>query len=178
MELASKRVIAAAIDAVFIACIDMAIMYFIWLTGISFGLLREDGDQLANIIYSSGLFFLDGLTSVAVPITGIYMFLADAVYEEPYLLAALFFLMCTAANWLYHSLFEATGDGGTPGKRIMGVRVVAEFRRRPTLSSASLRYLGRVLSVLALGIGFLPLFGPGRDRALPEALSGCRVEAD
>jgi uncharacterized RDD family membrane protein YckC len=65
-------------------------------------------------------------------------------------------------------------EGATPGKRLLGLRVVAEDGSEPIgLSRAAVRVLGYLLSGLTLGIGFLMMAFGGS--ALHDRLAGTRV---
>lgn len=77
------------------------------------------------------------------------------------------------AGLAYPALFWGL-SGATPGKRLLGLEVVAQDGSRPPgLSRGLLRVLGFALSAGALGLGFLPLLGgaPG----LHDRLAGTRV---
>jgi uncharacterized RDD family membrane protein YckC len=64
--------------------------------------------------------------------------------------------------------------GATPGKRLLGLAVVAEDGSAPIgLSRAAVRVLGYLLSSLTLGIGFLMIAFGGS--ALHDRLAGTRV---
>ena len=56
-----------------------------------------------------------------------------------------------ATNWCYGLLFEAFGSGQTPGKRLMGLRVVREDGSPATFLDVAIRNFCR-------GIDFLPAF--------------------
>jgi len=63
--------------------------------------------------------------------------------------------------------------GATPGKRLLGLKVVAEDGSEPIgLSRATVRVLGSLLSGLTLGIGFLMIAFGG---SLHDRLAGTRV---
>lgn len=66
--------------------------------------------------------------------------------------------------------------GGTPGKMLMGLRVVTPLGGSLSVIHAFGRYLAFWLSALTLGLGFLMvLFDPQR-RALHDHLAGTRVQ--
>ncbi len=82
-------------------------------------------------------------------------------------------LLALLAGLAYPALFWGL-SGATPGKRLLGLEVVAQDGSRPPgLSRGLLRVLGFGLSAGALGLGFLPLLGgaPG----LHDRLAGTRV---
>lgn len=74
-------------------------------------------------------------------------------------------LLCHAANWLrvflslainpvYFAFFWTLG-GQTPGQYLMGVRVVRADGRRMTVLRGLVRWVGLIVSLLPLGLGFL-----------------------
>jgi uncharacterized membrane protein SpoIIM required for sporulation/uncharacterized RDD family membrane protein YckC len=57
--------------------------------------------------------------------------------------------------FLYYVLFEALGDGRTPGKRVLGIRVVLDTGRSVTANAATVRNLIRIVDFL-VPLGPLP----------------------
>ena len=77
--------------------------------------------------------------------------------------------------WLYFSGFEASAWQGTPGKRLLKLRVLDVNGVPLRFPRTSLRYLCRFLSALPLGAGYLmALFNPSRQ-ALHDILASTRV---
>jgi uncharacterized RDD family membrane protein YckC len=74
----------------------------------------------------------------------------------------------------YFSAFTAVG-GQTIGKMAVGIRVVADGRRPLDGGAAIRRTLAGVLSVLTLGLGFLPALVGSDRRTLHDRLTGTRV---
>ncbi len=102
---------------------------------------------------------------------------AGAPFPSMDLVAAL--LVPCLALWLvlagvYVAYFTHAG-GQTPGKMLMGIRVVGVDDADPTWSQAALRPLGYLLSLLPLGLGFLMAAVPPGKRALHDLLTGTRV---
>jgi uncharacterized RDD family membrane protein YckC len=84
-----------------------------------------------------------------------------------------------AVSWvalvpLYHVLLWAWG-GQTLGQRAVHIRVVREDGGPPGLWRAVVRYLVYAISLLFLGIGFLPALWDERRRGLPDLVSGTMV---
>jgi uncharacterized RDD family membrane protein YckC len=72
------------------------------------------------------------------------------------LLGALGFLLALFAGLAYFTYFEGSSSGQTIGKRAMSIRVVDATNLGPVSPGrAALRYLGRLVSGLALFIGYL-----------------------
>ena len=65
--------------------------------------------------------------------------------------------------------------GGTPGKMLMGLRVVSEDGSRLTVMHALARYLAFWVSAFTLGIGFLLVIFDPQRRALHDHLAKTRV---
>src|SRR3989442_13249280 len=71
--------------------------------------------------------------------------------------------------WGYFLLFEALNGGRTPGKRLMGIRVVMDTGHPLTFTAAPLRNLVRIVDLqpgltYPVGLGFV-LFHPHNKRA-------------
>ena len=75
---------------------------------------------------------------------------------------------------VYVGFFTRSG-GQTPGKMLLGIRVVHRDGRDPTISQAWFRPLGYAVSGLPFGLGFLLAVVPPRKVALHDLLTGTRV---
>jgi uncharacterized RDD family membrane protein YckC len=81
---------------------------------------------------------------------------------------------CVMLNAAYAVLFT-TASGQTAGKVVAGLRVVSEGSLRVPVTQAAVRTALAPLSLLVVGLGYLPaLVGPDR-RALHDRLSNTRV---
>jgi uncharacterized RDD family membrane protein YckC len=65
--------------------------------------------------------------------------------------------------------------GQTPGMAVMGIQVLRKDARPPTLLYSFIRYIGLLLSFLALGLGFLWVLVDRRRRGWHDKLSGTYV---
>jgi uncharacterized RDD family membrane protein YckC len=73
--------------------------------------------------------------------------------------------------FVYYSLFEASSEQATIGKRVMGLIVCGADGRRLTLPRAAIRTLAKALSLLTCGVGFImPLLTPWKQ-ALHDKLT-------
>src|SRR5439155_12152122 len=84
-------------------------------------------------------------------------------------------------TWGYFLLFEALNDGRTPGKRVLGIRVVMDTGHRVTFTAAAVRNLVRIVDAQPLvsylvGLGFV-LFHPQIKR-LGDIVAGTVVVRD
>lgn len=83
-------------------------------------------------------------------------------------------------GWLYYALFESSAWQGTPGKRLLGLRV-SDLRGRPIgFGRATGRFIGRVLEgLLPFGIiGYAFAGFTARKQAVHDMLAGCVVLRD
>jgi uncharacterized membrane protein SpoIIM required for sporulation/uncharacterized RDD family membrane protein YckC len=97
------------------------------------------------------------------------------------LVAVVVSLVVFLVIWGYFLLFEALNDGRTPGKRLMGIRVVMDTGHRLTFTAAAVRNLVRVadaqpLFTYLLGFGFV-LFHP-QNKRLGDIVAGTIVVRD
>lgn len=93
------------------------------------------------------------------------------------LLAALGGLLGFAILWGYYIIFELLWNGQSPGKRVIGLRVVREGGRPITFVGSAIRNLIRVVDFLPAlyGIGVLVMFVDRRSRRLGDLAAGTLV---
>src|SRR5215475_12544595 len=85
-------------------------------------------------------------------------------------------------SWIYFAGCESASWQATPGKRLVGIRVVNEFSGRPTFWRASRRFFGGRMLVHVPYVGIYYFVAdclcvgvlPGK-RAIHDWLSGCLV---
>jgi len=89
-------------------------------------------------------------------------------------------LLCYAVlGGLYHVSFERSRWQGSPGKRVLGLRVVDAQDDRPVAAARlTMRHLAGALSWLTLNLGHALALLPPRRRALHDWLSGTRVVSE
>jgi uncharacterized RDD family membrane protein YckC len=90
-------------------------------------------------------------TAIFVGLTIVISFTVS--FASPYLAFALMFLLFFLVWWFYGVLFETFMNGQTPGKQIVGLRVLSETGQPINGMQATLRNLLRAADLL------LPLFG-------------------
>ena len=78
-------------------------------------------------------------------------------------------------NWLYYALSESSALQGTLGKRALGLIVTDLHGNRIDFGRASGRYFGKILSGLALGIGYLAILNSPRHQAWHDRMADCLV---
>ncbi|WP_298815374.1 RDD family protein [Chloroflexus sp.] len=113
--------------------------------------------------------FVIGLTAFAV--TG------DTGLLNNDLGLALFGLFSFGLNWGYYVFFELIWNGQTPGKRLVGLRVLREGGRPVDVVAVITRNLMRAIDFLPLGygIGLLSLFIDRYNRRLGDLAAGTVV---
>lgn len=131
----------------------------------------------AGLLPRVGAMLLDGLLLTAINAAVLYFTLAIAglaVAEvrllPPIPLAAFLLLL----NGGYLVAFTAAG-GQTIGKMITGIRVMGDDGRRVDVAGAVLRGTGCLLSIVTLGLGYLPVLFTADARALHDRIAGTRV---
>lgn len=79
--------------------------------------------------------------------------------------------------WGYYLLFELIWSGQSPGKRLLGLRVVREGGRPITFAASAVRNLIRLIDFLPLfyGIGAIAMFADARSRRLGDLAAGSLV---
>ena len=77
--------------------------------------------------------------------------------------------------WLYFALQESSGWMATFGKRAMGLAVQGVDGRQLSFTQASVRWLGRWLSGLLFGLGYLLAAFNERRQTLHDLLAGTIV---
>ena len=76
--------------------------------------------------------------------------------------------------WIY-ALFFWTVTGQTPGKAVMGVRIVRLDGRPMTLWTSIVRWFGYSISLVSAGLGFLLALSDNRRQALHDKFAGTCV---
>lgn len=89
--------------------------------------------------------------------------------------AAVVWLLIVLAGYGYFVAFEASSWQATPGKRLLGLRVVRVDGRRPSAATALGRNLARTLCGLTLGLGYLSIVWTRRKQGLHDLLVGTVV---
>lgn len=77
--------------------------------------------------------------------------------------------------WLYFAAMESSRTQASVGKLVFGLRVVGMDGQRLSFVRASSRFLGKILSVLSLGFGFVMVGVTHRKQALHDVMGRCLV---
>lgn len=90
----------------------------------------------------------------------------------------LFTLLFLLVHWLYYALLESSPWQATLGKRLLHLRVTDLRGHRVSFNRASFRAVGKSVSDVTYGIGFLMAGVTRRRQALHDFLAGCLVVRD
>lgn len=93
-------------------------------------------------------------------------------------IAAVLSLLQFALLWLYYVLFEALADGQTPGKRIIGLRVVRDGGLEVTFEASAIRNLVRIVDMqpaFFYGVGIVSVVMQKRGKRLGDLAAGTIV---
>src|SRR5438046_6303299 len=83
--------------------------------------------------------------------------------------------------WGYFLLFEALNDGRTPGKRLMGIRVLMDTGHPLTFTAAAVRNLGRIVDrqpVFTYQVGLAFVLFHAQNKRLGDIVAGTVVVRD
>ena len=75
----------------------------------------------------------------------------------------------------YFVLMECSKFQGTIGKMVLGIKVTDLEGNKIGLAKAFGRYLGKIVSAIIVGIGFLMVAFTERKQGLHDSMSGCLV---
>ncbi|NIR63557.1 MAG: hypothetical protein GWN61_05620 [candidate division Zixibacteria bacterium] len=145
----STRLAAFIIDAVVVAILSVSISWFVSIVGSMFQ---------AERIFTYILGYLPGAQDVYNMVLG------------PTVLGVITFI----AVVLYHSFFWAV-TGQTPGKAIMGIRVLTTQGKSIPFWRAVLRYFGFFISTAPFFLGFLWVLVDERRQAFHDKMTGTYV---
>ncbi|WP_146658629.1 RDD family protein [Enhygromyxa salina] len=84
-------------------------------------------------------------------------------------------VVASVISWLYFAVQESSGWMATLGKRTMGLAVQGVDGRQLSFTQASIRWVGRWASSLALGFGYLLALFTDRRQTLHDLIAGSVV---
>src|SRR4051812_6515924 len=136
------------------------------IAGIGSRFLAAMIDTLLIGVAETIVILIVGLTSSAL-----------GLHATDSLLAALGSLLAFAILWGYYIAFELLWNGQSPGKRVIGLRVVREGGRPITFVGSAIRNLIRIVDFLPAlyGIGVVVMFVDRRSRRLGDLAAGTLV---
>jgi uncharacterized RDD family membrane protein YckC len=78
-------------------------------------------------------------------------------------------------NWLYFALMESSSWQATLGKRAVGVKVINEEGSRISFITATIRYIGKIVSGAILLIGYIMAAFTAKKQALHDMIASTYV---
>jgi uncharacterized RDD family membrane protein YckC len=85
------------------------------------------------------------------------------------------FIVKNIFHWIYYSLLESSSWQATLGKKALGLEVTDLAGARISFGRATGRFVGRYLSVMTLGIGYVIIAFTEKKQALHDLLAGTLV---
>lgn len=137
-----------------------------------------EGLPLATFRARAAAFVLDGLLLLAILLAVRLPFGAFANSASAGRITVVFDterLWDLLAVVAYFALFTWLMSGQTPGKRVLGIRVVSVTHERLTLWQCVERALGYVASTLELGFGFLQYYLHANRQTVHDRIAGTVV---
>jgi uncharacterized RDD family membrane protein YckC len=78
-------------------------------------------------------------------------------------------------GWLYEAFFTASTYQATPGKMIVGIRVIDQRGNRISFARATGRHFAKFLSAIILAVGYIMAAFDEQKRALHDHIAGTLV---
>jgi uncharacterized RDD family membrane protein YckC len=126
------------------------------------------------LIWGFALLILGLLAAVIIP--ALNLFNDISAYWAIGIIVLIVFLL----QWGYFALFEAFGNGRTPGKRVARIRVIHQSGRGINFVEALARNLVRAIDYLPsfYGVGIVTIFLSRRNQRLGDLVAGTLVVRD
>ena len=119
--------------------------------------------------------YIIALVSVLVLVL-CFAYLTSVTLNEMAMIVFIFLVLFGLIGvWLYFSLFESSRKQATPGKLRLCIKVVDSEGSRISFSKATVRYFAKLLSGLALGMGYIMVGFMPKKQALHDKISECFV---
>jgi uncharacterized RDD family membrane protein YckC len=126
------------------------------------------------LIWGAAFFLLIALAAIVIP--------AVRVFGEVSAnwAVGIFFLIVFLLQWGYFALFEAFGNGRTPGKRVARIRVIHQSGRGISFFESLARNLVRFVDYLPgfYAVGVVAIFVSRRHQRLGDMVAGTLVVRD
>lgn len=119
--------------------------------------------------------FIDSLISSAL--AGIVVLVAVMTYKsmDESFLEMTFNISVFLIGWIYFATMESSARQGTLGKLAVGIKVVDNESNKIGFVRATVRYLGKIISYIAVGIGFIMVAFTRKKQGLHDMMAGCLV---
>ena len=134
------------------------------------GFAGYGGFWIRLVAYIIDAIILGGVGAILGTIFGLSLMSTDIEHYDPTINIISFVI-----GWLYFALFESSERGATPGKMVMGLRVVTGDGKRLSFLNATGRYFAKIVSAIILGIGFIMIGFTQYKRGLHDMMANTLV---
>lgn len=136
-----------------------------------FQTVAQESAQLAGIMSRFLAFFIDGI-AIALVLTALLfaLSLAFGTFDGPLLQ-----FIGLALPVVYHWYFWTRRDGQSPGKSVVGIRVVKKDGAELSDTDAFIRAIGYQVSALVCGLGYIWAIFDGNNQTWHDKLAGTYV---
>jgi uncharacterized RDD family membrane protein YckC len=126
------------------------------------------------LIWGAAFFLLIALAAIVIP--AVHVFGEVSANWA----VGIFFLIVFLLQWGYFALFEAFGNGRTPGKRVAGIRVIHRSGRGIGFIESLARNLVRFVDYMPgfYAVGVVAIFVSRRHQRLGDMVAGTLVVRD
>ncbi len=90
-------------------------------------------------------------------------------------ISAPFYIANMVMYWLYYAVQQSSSWQATLGKRAVGIKVTDQHGERLSFTTASLRYLGRIISGMTMLIGYIIAGFTAKKQALHDLIASTYV---
>jgi len=102
--------------------------------------------------------------------------LAPELFDaRPMLMVAVYFFIPFFIDWMYFAGLHSSKKQATLGKQLMKIVVTSDRGDRLTFGRATLRYIVKMLCVITLGFGFIPIKFTKRKQGLHDLFASTVV---
>jgi uncharacterized RDD family membrane protein YckC len=152
-------------------------------TGYSYAVTMQPPEHLvyAGFWLRFAAIFVDALILLPLSLISVGFTYADDVATDNNVKLAIavvslvYSLFLIVAQWLYFALQESSAAQATLGKRLLGLQVTDRVGGRIGFGRATGRYFGKLISALALYIGFMMAGWTQRKQALHDMMADTLV---
>jgi uncharacterized RDD family membrane protein YckC len=86
-----------------------------------------------------------------------------------------YFVIAIVGQWLYEALLTSSAWQGTIGKRLLRLKVTDDFGNRISFARATGRFFAKILSGMAMYVGFIMVAFMERKRGLHDVICNTQV---
>ena len=135
------------------------------------------GPQYASFGARLGAFLIDQVILLVAGFilgfgVGIFVAVSGGDVED---FAPLLNILGLVIGWLYYALLESSSHMSTFGKRALGLKVTDLNGQQISFGKATGRHFGKILSALALLLGFILMVADPRRQTWHDKMAGCLV---